>query len=380
MISIVYRLCRNRDFNQPMVLPPQVFQRLDEAMARTARSWRPALLSLGLLLAASCVHAADAEQPARFPSPDGRRVVYLSLLRNDLPPNAAGFGHGRPALTLRIEYAMVHGAKEAMIRPYVAASSEQAQARYRVMWDDEDQRFLVLCDQPIRPSGRIIPRWNTGEHVVFFHDRVTEQSSPSQPFVPADWNPARVRAGSEAVVLPVVAIEQSKLASRPEAASKTGELRRSGVRPDARGERVLNFTVHPNTQNLKKSETRPLFTMPATQMSLAAPDGSFEARWLGDAPTVFVLAEGGRFRDQLWVLRYELQLTWTDPVTRAPREHRFAWSQDSRHLLVLTRDSGQKGFSRLPSGEEVVLIFDVRQWDGVIAPSATEFNGIALAP
>lgn len=347
-------------------------------------------LALGLLLSGTLASQSAPDESLvgkRFLSPDGRRALYLKLIRNDSAPAKSGLaeilGRRSPAPTLAVEYSMVRGKTEAIVRPFVIAAAEKVEARYRVLWDDEDQRVLVLCDQPPQRSGdrgRPPIQWATGEYVVFFLDRLREVHPPSQQFVLADWTSARIRVASEATVLPVVSTERDFKKPAPrEHAGKTGEMRTVTNRPGTR-ERIQNFTIHANTQNLGKWEPRPNFALPPTQLALPSPDRQLEARWLGDSPSIIVLAEGGAFRDQLWVLRYDLQLTWFDRATQQPLGHRFVWSKDARHLLLLSRASGQPGLSRWPSGEEVVFLFDTREWDGVLAPGEAELKDLDFGP
>lgn len=355
------------------------------SFARGAGWWLALAVSFVLPGSRTGLAAEDENVGKRFLSPDGQRVIYLKLIRNDNQAGSGGLAGWlgltrKPAPTLAVEYSMVRGATEAIIRPFAITAAAPLEARYRVVWDDEDQRVLVLCDRPSsRPGSPAV--WSTGEYVVFFLDRKREVFPPSQPFVQADWTAARLRAGSEATTLPAFEpILEFKKAPPREHAGKTGIFRTPQNRPGT-GERISNFTTHANTQNLGKwADARPNFALPPTQLAVPSPNRQWEARWLGDSPSVIVLAEGSVFRDQLWVLRYEVHLTWFDRTSRQPLGHRFAWSKDSRHLLLLTRNSGRSDLTRLPSGEEVVFLFDTREWDGLSAPGQADLAGLDLAP
>ena len=131
-----------------------------------------------------------------FTSPDGWRVVRLSLQSADertlekLGLDRATRNHVRAlGPSLRIEFSRVRGDREILVRSFTGSGGAGEKARYRVLWDDQSRRFLVLCSEAPRPSASrpsVPPLWRTGESVVFFFDRTPERLPPVQKFVAAD--------------------------------------------------------------------------------------------------------------------------------------------------------------------------------------------------
>jgi hypothetical protein len=87
-----------------------------------------------------------------------------------------------------------------------------------------------------------------------------------------------------------------------------------------------------------------------------------------------LLSEGEAFRDQLWVLLHHFRMEDPTVDAKSTEGPRFAWSRDSRHVFLLMHDSGTKGLVRLENGEEVYLLFDTRQWEGVVGPTEKEID------
>jgi len=97
-----------------------------------------------------------------------------------------------------------------------------------------------------------------------------------------------------------------------------------------------------------------------------------------------LLAEGERYRDQLWPLVIHLRVH-NQPVNPPfDGAHRFVWSADSRHLLLLTTGARAPGLAVLPNGEQAYLLFDTVLWEGVIVPGMQDvtrirFPGLSIA-
>jgi hypothetical protein len=336
------------------------------------------ILVLGL---ASTARSVERPEAGRFLSPDGRRSVRLNLLginpKAEAPPGMnkelLDAAHKRGP-SLQIEFSMMLGTDEILIHPFTASAGNHDKARYRVLWDDGSRRFLVLCDAPpkkMEGSRTDTPTWTTGEYILFFFDRESEIYPPER-YKPEEWKGALMKGPDKGSVLPLVSIDFLN-PPKSERTGRTGEMRRSLGRPQMR-DRIHNFTIHPNTQNLRKTEQRTLFMMPTVRTNLVSPDGRFEARLAGTTDPMVLLSEGEAFRDQLWVLLHHFRISDPAADAKPSEEPRFAWSRDSRYLFLLTRESGTKNLVRLESGEEVYLSFDTRQWEGVVGPTEKEIE------
>jgi hypothetical protein len=276
---------------------------------------------------------------------------------------------------------MTSGANEVLIRPFTMSPAGSDRARYRVLWDPQGTRFLVLSDTPPKATrgGRTeASRWTTGEYVIFFHDRETEASPPREGYQPEKWT-SRLQGPEKGVVLPLFAVSPASFTGKSERIGTTGEMRRS-LGNTARGERIQNFTIHSSTQRLRQTNSRPVSAFPPTQLNVLSPDRKFQARLMAGEPLVLdpvvVISEGEAFRDQMWVLLYPFRTVPPLAARTSGQTQRFVWSKDSRHLLLLTRESGLRGLSRAPSGEENYLTFDTASWAGVTAPDAKDLEGI----
>jgi len=318
-----------------------------------------------------------------FTSPDGWRGVRLSLQSADertlerLGLDPAARAHLRAlGPTLKIAFFRVHGDREILVRTFTGSGGAGEKARYRVLWDDQSRRFLVLCSAAPQPSiyrTAVPPRWKTGESVVFFFDRTTEQSPPGGKFVASDWEGLLWSGPSEGVHVPVVSIGTSA----PEPAdrtSQTGEIRLPIFRAPTT-ERILNLTIHPNTQNLRAGE-KGLFAMPPVRSSSSSPDGRFTAKLAGERDMMVLLAEGNRYRDELWVLLFSLRVNNRVVTPPASSDPRLLWSRDSRYVLILTREAPARGFDQLPDRTFIYLLFDTHEWGGVLGPRREELKGI----
>lgn len=336
------------------------------------------VLSIGF---SSAVHAIEPSAAGRFLSPDGRRSVRLNLLGMDpkaeSPPGMSKelFEAARKrGPSLQLEFSMILGTNEILIRPFIATPGNQ-KARYRVLWDEGGRGFLVLCDAPpkrLEGSRMETPKWVTDEHMLFFFDRVNETFPPSERYKPEDWKVASMKGPEKGSVLPLVSIDFLN-PPKSERSGRTGEMRRSLARP-AQRDRIHNFTIHPNTQNLRKTEQRSLFMMPPVRTNLVSPDGRFEARLAGANELMVLLSEGESFRDQLWVLFHYFRLKDPAANTEPGEGPRFVWSRDSRYLFLLTRESGMEGLVRLENGEEVYMLFDTGRWEGAVGPREKEIE------
>jgi hypothetical protein len=330
------------------------------------------------------VQAADRPEAPRFVSPDGRRAVRLYLLGMD--PAAVWPGADKTLVeairkrgpSLEIEFSMMLGTNEVLVRPFTTRPGGQDTAHYRVLWEQGGREFLVLRDTPpkrMEGARTETPVWGTGEHILFFFDREKEFFPPAERYQPRDWDASSMKGPDKGSGLPLIAVD-FRGAPGSERYGKTGELRRSNARPPAR-HRIQNFTTHSNTQNLKKTEQRPLFAMPAVQTNVASPDGRFAAQLAGgDRDPLLLLAEGDGFRDELWVLFHPLRLKGQASGATAPPAARLGWSRDSRYLLLLTRESGMRDVARLQSGEEVYLVFDTARWEGEVGPDLKQLEEI----
>lgn len=340
-----------------------------------------ASLVLVIGLAATTRAVEPAEAP-RLLSPDGRRAVRLNLLgfdpKAESPPgmNKELFDAARKrGPSLQIEFSMILGTNEILIRPFTASPGSNDKARYRVLWDDGGRRFLVLCDAPpkkMEGSRTDTPTWVTGEHILFFFDRLNEIYPPTERYKPEEWRGAIMKGPDKGSVLPLVSID-FRNPPKSERTGRTGEMRRSLGRPLMR-DRIHNFTIHSNTQNLRKTEQRTLFMMPTVRTNLVSPDGRFEVQLAGTTDPMVLLSEGEAFRDQLWVLLHHFRINDPAADSKPAEGPLFVWSRDSRHLFLLTRESGTKGLVRLENGEEVYLLFDTRRWEGVVGPSEKEIE------
>ena len=157
---------------------------------------------------------------------------------------------------------------------------------------------------------------------------------------------------------------------------KTGVVRIPIAHPTTR-ERVLNCTIHPNTQNLRR-EGSGLFAIPPVRAEFPSPDGRFSLRLAGEKELMVLVTEGTRFRDQLWVLLFHFRIGNRPINPRTETDARALWSADSRHVLLLTRDTGAPGLARLLGGEECYLLFDTGNWNGVIGPTMEEVHRIGF--
>lgn len=320
-----------------------------------------------------------------FFSPDGRRVVRLSLQPID-ERLMEGLGldqairdqvrAGGPSL--RIEFSRVDGDREFIIRSFTGSAGAGERARYRVLWDDLSRRFLVLCSTAPAPSSHRAsspPLWMTGEIVAFYFDRITERYSPMRGFEAADWEGLVLSGPSQGVPLPLVAVDLTA----PEPAHqgvRTGEIRFPMFRAPSK-DRILNFTIHPNTQNLR-DVGKGLFAIPPVRAFSSSPDGRFTAKLAGERDLMVLLAEGARYRDEVWVLLFPRQMNSRSLGLQAGLEHRLLWSRDSRHLLVVTRDAPVAGLDRLPDGAWIYLLFDTREWRGEFGPRREGLEGLDL--
>jgi hypothetical protein len=327
-------------------------------------SCRPSNVALVAFAAAMAALPVPAQQQGvAFPSPDGTRVVRLALTR--LVGN-----QGAPSL--QIEYSMVGTWNDVLIRPFASSYAGSEDTRYRVAWDQTGRRFAVIASE--LPASRKAPRvlqLPSGEYVLLGADRKTAAAARSSEL--KDWAIDTWKAAG-AVKLPLKEFDLAKPTT--EYVGKTGVVTH-GANKYVR-ERVHNLTVHSNTQNfvpgrLARTPEIPVLT------SKRAPAGGFEARLVRtDSPTL-VLAEGDAFFDQQWVILHPLPEERLLPQNGiAPR---LLWSQDGRHVLLVTPVSGQTGFARMPGalGEEVFLLFDVHWWQGTIAPSAEVVGKLQLA-
>jgi hypothetical protein len=281
------------------------------------------------------------------------------------------------APSLDIEYSMLNGDREVLVRSFTIGSAG-AGARYRVLWEAQGRRFLVLADAaPPQEKGRSRewPRWPTGETVLFFHDRLTEAYSPVVPFRPEEWEGSPVAGGPKAIRLPVVVLDAETI-MKSERLAMTGEVRLPIARPPTR-ERVLNFTIHPNTQNLRR-EGRAFFAMPPVRARYPSPNGRFSLQLTGGKELMVLLTEGERFRDQIWVLLFHFRIGNRPINPSEGTEARAVWSADSRHVLLLTRGTGAHGLATLPGGKECYLLFDTVEWNGVLGPSLAEVKKIGF--
>ena len=325
-----------------------------------AAHWTTSLV-LTALAAAPSNRLAAQQQGVAFPSPDGSRVVRLSLTR--LVGNM-----GTPAL--QIEYSMVRASREVLIRPFATSSGGSESARYRVAWDEQSRRFAVLGSEATGRTASKLAKLPSGEYVLLAHDRSFDSSTRSSALENDAWGIAKWKSAG-AVSLPVRELDITKPES--EYTGRTGQVA-GGVGRN----RVQNLTVHANTQNFVPGRlaVTPTIDVFASQR---APAGKFEAR-LADTgfPTV-LLAEGDTYCDQQWVILHPL------PEERAKARNgvspRLVWSQDGRYVLVVTAPSGQPGFAKLPGSdkEEVFLLFDVQQWRGTLAPLAEELGALQWA-
>ena len=340
---------------------------------------------------AGVVNGAESFDPPRFVSPDGRRAVRLSLMRFDSKADWPGLDRTlieaarKAGPSLQIEFSMRSGANEVLIRPFTSRPAGGERAHYRVLWDARGTRFIVLSDAPPEPadgSRAQLPTWATGETVVFFHDRESETSSTTARYRPEQWTASTMQGPNKGSRLPMLVVTFAML-SKFERVGKTGEMQWLNMKPP-RAERIENFTIHPNTQTLRKDDPRPLFAMPRTLLNAPSPDGEFQARVMGGRPPavdnpMVVLAEGDAFRDQLWVLLYSFRAGAPKSAGGSEPTQRFVWSNDSRYVLLLTRESGRRGLARIASGEELYLLFDTERWEGVIAPELNAIEGLGFA-
>ncbi|HPR63960.1 MAG TPA: hypothetical protein PK014_07030 [Thermoanaerobaculia bacterium] len=294
---------------------------------------------------------ADEDTP-RFLSPDGTRVVRLYFLDTE-----ASFPGGKSAPILQVEYSMVMGTREILIRTFTPPTDSDPEARFSVRWKNDGRGFLVLSDQTAhRRNGKELEKWEDGNFVVFFFDRVSGVFPPSGRFRPIEWKVSHLSAQGDLHALPVRTAPDNTKDSEVRI-GETGFLnfRLSNLE---RQDRILNFTLHPNTQKLRMN-TDGYFSMPDDQVSQPSPDGRFTAHVSKKISRMVLLSEGTRFLDQIWVLLYPL---------RYDGECQLAWSKDSRYLLLVTNDSGMKGLTIMPDGEELYLLFDTREWNGVLGP------------
>jgi len=341
------------------------------------------LVALAGLASSSTGSGAKGRQGRSFYSPDGRRVVRLSLqMADDRTLEKLGLDrvtrdHLRAlGPSLLVEFSRVHGDREIPVRSFTGSGGTGEKARYRVLWDDQSRRFLVLCSEAPRPSASrpsVPPLWRTGESVVFFFDRTTERFPQVQKFVDADWEGVPLSGPSEGVSVPAVPFDLSAPAPAPES-PQTGEIRFPIFRAPTK-DRILNFTIHPNTQNLRAGE-KGLFAMPPVRSSSPSPDGSFTAKLAGERDLMVLLAEGDRYRDELWVLLFQFRLSNRAVTAPSGADHRLLWSRDSRHLLIVTRDAPVRGLDLLPDGTSIYLLFDTLEWGGVLGPRREELAGI----
>ncbi|OAI43482.1 hypothetical protein AYO41_00310 [Verrucomicrobia bacterium SCGC AG-212-E04] len=348
---------------------------------------------LGLLLLAGVTPAACSREPVpgeplRFDSPDGSRSVRLCLVGLDPKADLPGMDKSlaetarKAGPSLSLEYTMLLGSNEVIIRSFTSSQGDSNSARYRVLWDEQGSKFVVLCDTAPKPAGRkgkLPERWPTGEYVVFFFDRETEIHPPSEGFSPQAWAGTPTKGPDKGSVPPVVLIDMFRTTGKSERVGKTGEMKPGRGRLPS-NERITNFIIHSNTQRLRKTPQDPHFKLPADILNARSPDGRFQARLMGgEANTVspaVLLAEGDAFRDQLWVLNYPFRRNPPLAPGKSGPQARFVWSKDSRYLLLLTRDSAERGLTRLENGEELYLLFDTTRWEGIIAPERKEIEGI----
>jgi hypothetical protein len=317
-------------------------------------------LVLTAVAAAPLNRLAAQQQGVAFPSPDGTRVVRLSL--TTIKGNT-----GAPAV--QIEYSMVRGSREILICPFATSSGGVESARYRVAWDEQSRRFAVLGSEATGRSASKLAKLPSGEFVLLAHDRSFAESTRSSALENDAWGIAKWKSAA-AVTLPLRELDISKPQS--EYTGRTG-LVAGGVGRN----RVQNLTVHSNTQNFVPGRlaVTPTIDVFASQR---APAGRFEARLAHtDSPTV-LLAEGDTYCDQQWVILHPLSEERAKP--RNGVSPRLVWSQDGRYVLVVTAPGAKPGFARLPSNkEEVYLLFDVQQWRGTLAPPAEELGTLQLA-
>lgn len=309
--------------------------------------------------------AAAGPTSVPFASPDGQRVVRLSL---------QGIAGSRHLPSLRIEYCKAHDGGDVLIRPFAAAVAATASAHYRVAWSPDDRRFAVLAtDVPSRAADRA-PRLPSGEFVLF----ATDRAGDAQPSLSTLRDDAWGIGGWPAVAPVALPLHEVDLADPREdgVEARVGTL--THQRPHQPVVRVQNLTVHPNTQNFVPGR---LATTPALLRfgCCRSPTGGYEAslarpeRTLGSA--MVLLDEGDRFPDQRWVLLFDL------PEARR-RGARFVWTRDGRHLLLVSAPLQRTDFAPLPgstAGEEVFLCFDTVQWNGEIAPAADRIARLDLA-
>lgn len=332
----------------------------DENWRMHAARWTTSLV-LTALAAAPATTLAAQQQGVPFPSPDGTRVVRLSL--TTMKGNT-----GAPAV--QIEYSMVRGSREILICPFATSSGGVESARYRAAWDEQSRRFAVLGSEATGRSASKLARLPSGEYVLLAHDRSFGSSTRSSALENDAWGIAKWKSAA-AVTLPVKEFDLAKPQSE-----YTG---RTGLVAGGMGKnRVQNLTVHANTQNFVPGRlaVTPTIDVFASQR---APAGKFEAR-LADTgfPTV-LLAEGDTYCDQQWVVLHPL------PEERAKPKNgvspRLVWSQDGRYVLVVTAPGGHPGFAKLPGSakEEVFLLFDVQQWRGTLSPLAEELGAVQWA-
>lgn len=314
------------------------------------------------LVAAALATAGAAQQHGvPFPSPDGTRVVRLSLT------TCKGWA-GAPSL--QIEYSMVRAANEVIIRPFATSSGGSENARYRVVWDQDSRRFAVLGTEVTGRGTEKMLRLASGEYVLLTHDRSTVAPARKKDLENDAWGVAKWKSAG-AVELPLRELDITKPAE--EYSGRTGKVK-NGIASD----RVQNVTTHSNTQNFAPGR---LAVTPTIEVLVRqrAPEGNFEARLArAQSPTV-LLAEGDTYLDQQWVLLYPLAEERLEPKNGiAPR---LVWSQDGRHVLVVTGLHGQPACPRLPGSdrEEVFLLFDTQLWQGAVAPSANVLGLLQLA-
>lgn len=116
--------------------------------------------------------------------------------------------------------------------------------------------------------------------------------------------------------------------------------------------------------------------MPPVSSSLPSPDGRFTAQLAGERDLMVLLAEGERYRDELWVLLFPIRVSNRVVTPPSGSDHRLLWSRDSRHLLIVTRDAPIPGFDQLPDGSSIHLLFDTLEWGGVLGPRREALLGI----
>ena len=156
------------------------------------------LVALAGQASSSTVGRAGEGRPGRaFSSPDGRRVVRLILQSAD-EQTLERLGLDRATRdqlrnfgpSLRIEFSRVQGDREIIVRSFTGPGGAGGKARYRVLWDDQSRRFVVLA---ARLPGRrpLEPRF----HLSGEPERASSSSSIGRPSGFLRWRSSRLPTG-----------------------------------------------------------------------------------------------------------------------------------------------------------------------------------------